>query len=46
MYLVHRHEESQDTGAMVLRPEGTPGVVRAYIEQGLDRSEPEQRFFY
>ncbi len=33
-------------GRMVLRPEGTPGVVRAYIEAGLDRSDPEQRFFY
>jgi histidyl-tRNA synthetase len=31
---------------VALRPEGTPGVVRAYIEAGLDRSDPEQRFFY
>jgi histidyl-tRNA synthetase len=31
---------------LALRPEGTPGVVRAYIEAGLDRSDPEQRFFY
>ncbi|MFI5351637.1 MAG: histidine--tRNA ligase [Candidatus Binatales bacterium] len=31
---------------VALRPEGTPGVVRAYIDAGLDRSEPEQRFFY
>jgi histidyl-tRNA synthetase len=31
---------------LALRPEGTPGVVRAYIEAGLDRSEPEQRFYY
>ena len=31
---------------VALRPEGTPRVVRAYIEAGLDRSEPEQRFFY
>ena len=31
---------------LALRPEGTPGVVRAYIEAGLDRSDPEQRFHY
>ncbi len=31
---------------IALRPEGTAGVVRAYIEAGLDRSDPEQRFFY
>jgi histidyl-tRNA synthetase len=31
---------------LALRPEGTPGVVRAYIEAGLDRSDPEQRFYY
>jgi histidyl-tRNA synthetase len=31
---------------LALRPEGTPGVVRAYIDAGLDRSDPEQRFFY
>ncbi len=29
-----------------LRPEGTPGVVRAYVEAGLDRSDPEQRLYY
>jgi len=32
--------------AVALRPEGTPGVVRAYIEAGFDRTEPEQRLFY
>ncbi|HLW70264.1 MAG TPA: histidine--tRNA ligase [Candidatus Binataceae bacterium] len=31
---------------LAIRPEGTPGVVRAYIEAGLDRSDPEQRFYY
>jgi histidyl-tRNA synthetase len=46
MYVVQRHDESQGEGDMILRPEGTPGVVRAYIEQGLDRRDPEQRFFY
>jgi len=47
MYLVRRHEESDpERSEMALRPEGTPGVVRAYIEAGLDKSDPEQRFFY
>jgi len=47
MYLVRRHAESDaDSGEMALRPEGTPGVVRAYIEAGLDRSDPEQRLYY
>jgi histidyl-tRNA synthetase len=31
---------------VALRPEGTASVVRAYIDAGLDRSDPEQRFFY
>jgi histidyl-tRNA synthetase len=46
MYIVERSAESRDDSQQVLRPEGTPGVVRAYIEAGLDRSDPEQRFFY
>ncbi|MBF6567430.1 MAG: histidine--tRNA ligase [Candidatus Binataceae bacterium] len=47
MYVVRRHEESDpDRGEMAIRPEGTPGVVRAYIEARLDRSDPDQRFFY
>jgi histidyl-tRNA synthetase len=46
MYKIERPPESDTSGAMVLRPEGTPGVVRAYIEAGLDRRDPEQRFFY
>lgn len=37
--------ETEET-TVALRPEGTPGVVRAYIEAGLDRRDPEQRFFY
>src|SRR5271170_5554498 len=31
---------------VALRPEGTASVVRAYIDAGFDRSDPEQRFFY
>ncbi|MGH7915884.1 MAG: histidine--tRNA ligase [Candidatus Binataceae bacterium] len=47
MYLVRRSEEGGGEGeSMILRPEGTPGVVRAYIEAGLDRTDPYQRFFY
>jgi histidyl-tRNA synthetase len=38
----------RDDGETVvaLRPEGTPGVVRAYVEAGFDRTDPEQRHFY
>ncbi len=39
--------DRDDAGTtLALRPEGTPGAVRAYIEAGLDRSDPEQRLFY
>lgn len=44
MYVFRDSDEAQT--AVALRPEGTAGVVRAYIEAGLDRSDPEQRFFY
>jgi histidyl-tRNA synthetase len=44
MYAFQDRDEAHTLVA--LRPEGTPGVVRAYIEAGLDRSDPEQRFFY
>src|SRR5215470_14160010 len=46
LYIVQRSSESLGLDDQVLRPEGTPGVVRAYIEAGLDRSDPEQRYFY
>lgn len=39
--------DRDEAGTMLaLRPEGTPGVVRAYIDAGLDRSDPDQRFYY
>ncbi|SRR5579875_563229 len=41
-----RRGDEEESELMVLRPEGTPGVVRAYIEAGLDRTDPEQRWFY
>ena len=44
MYAFTDRDEAETL--LALRPEGTPGVVRAYIEAGLDRSDPEQRFYY
>jgi histidyl-tRNA synthetase len=44
MYVFTDKDEAETS--IVLRPEGTPGVVRAYIEAGLDRSDPEQRLYY
>jgi len=44
MYAFTDRDEGETVVA--LRPEGTPRVVRAYVEAGLDRSDPEQRFFY
>jgi histidyl-tRNA synthetase len=44
MYAFSDRDEAETM--IALRPEGTPGVVRAYIEAGLDRSDPEQRFYY
>jgi histidyl-tRNA synthetase len=46
MYVVKRSEESGGADEMILRPEGTPGVIRAYIESGLDKRDPYQRYFY
>ena len=44
MYTFTDRDEGETVVA--LRPEGTPGVVRAYIEAGLDRTDPERRLFY
>jgi histidyl-tRNA synthetase len=44
MYTFTDRDDAATT--LALRPEGTPGVVRAYVEAGLDRSDPEQRLFY
>jgi histidyl-tRNA synthetase len=44
MYAFVDRDEAETT--LALRPEGTPSVVRAYIEAGMDRSDPEQRFYY
>ncbi len=44
MYTFTDRDEGETVVA--LRPEGTPGVVRAYVEDGFDRTDPEQRLFY
>ena len=44
MYAFTDQDEAETI--LALRPEGTPGVIRAYIEAGMDRSDPEQRFYY
>jgi len=37
-----RHEKDK----LVLRPEGTAGVVRAYLENNLDKKKPFVKFYY
>jgi len=44
MYAFADQDEAETI--LALRPEGTPGIIRAYIEAGMDRSDPEQRFYY
>ncbi len=44
MYAFTDKDEAETV--IALRPEGTPSVVRAYIESGMDRSDLEQRFYY
>ena len=41
MYVVKRED-----GDYALRPEGTPSVVRLYLQENLHKSEPFQRFWY
>jgi len=41
MYVVRRED-----GDYALRPEGTPSVVRLYLQENLHKSEPFQRFWY
>jgi histidyl-tRNA synthetase len=44
---IYAFTDRDEAGTVVaLRPEGTASVVRAYIDAGLDRTDPEQRFFY
>ncbi|MBI5779991.1 MAG: histidine--tRNA ligase [Planctomycetes bacterium] len=47
MYLLQsRKEEPDDKDAMVLRPELTAPVVRAYLENNLDKIKKFQKFYY
>ncbi len=41
MYSFERHSD-----ALTLRPEGTAGVVRAYVEHHIDQREPVSRWYY
>jgi histidyl-tRNA synthetase len=41
MYSFERHEER-----LTLRPEGTAGAVRAYVEHGVHNVEPVSRWYY
>jgi histidyl-tRNA synthetase len=38
--------EDRKGRSITLRPEGTAGVVRYYIEKGLDKNDPVQKLFY
>jgi histidyl-tRNA synthetase len=35
-----------ERGALALRPEGTAGVVRAYLQAGWAKTDPQQKLFY
>ena len=35
-----------DEESIALRPEGTPPVIRAYLERGLHKQEPFQKLYY
>lgn len=41
MYTFERHSES-----LTLRPEGTAGAARAYVEHGINAKEPVSRWYY
>src|SRR5512137_1273977 len=38
--------DDRDNRSLSLRPEGTAGVVRAYVEHGVHQSEPVSQWFY
>jgi histidyl-tRNA synthetase len=37
---------SKDEDSVTLRPEGTPGAIRAYLEHSLDKQAPFQKLYY
>lgn len=44
MYTFADHDAQESL--LTLRPEGTAGVIRAYVEAGLDQVDPVQKLFY
>ena len=47
--IVEKQMYTMDAGegeSVTLRPEGTPSVVRAYLESNLHKREPSQKFWY
>jgi histidyl-tRNA synthetase len=47
--IVQKQMYTLETGegeSITLRPEGTPSAVRAYLQQGLHKQEPFQKFWY
>ena len=50
MFVLQARKDDETGGeakaSFAMRPEGTPGVVRAYIESGLNKTKPRQRYFY
>ena len=41
-----RSSESTEATRLTLRPEGTAGVVRAYVESEMYKTEPVRKFYY
>ena len=41
-----RSDESADATKLTLRPEGTAGVVRAYVEAEMYKVEPVRKLYY
>ena len=41
-----RSAESSEATKLTLRPEGTAGVVRAYVESEMYKSEPARKLYY
>ena len=46
MYTFSIGGADKDASSITLRPEGTAGMVRAFIEHGLTRQSPPQKFWY
>mgnify|MGYP000956921232 CR=1 FL=1 len=46
MFTIPRQSEKEDQDSYTLRPESTAGVVRAYLEHNLHKTQGLARFFY